>query len=135
MSFGNRLRELRRSKNLTQKQLALELNTSEANISRYESSKREPRGDFVTSVSEYFDVTIDYLLGKSDVKQVECVNDDVQNYSLFKNPTEAIEFIIRQPNLMHWCGYDLNKLTDDEVIEFANEVLSYLKLLSFKYKK
>ncbi|MTI48256.1 MAG: helix-turn-helix transcriptional regulator [Firmicutes bacterium] len=64
--FGDRLRELRIKSNLTQSQLGEKLNLSKANISKYEAGTIEPNIDIIIFLSNYFDVTIDYLLGKSD---------------------------------------------------------------------
>lgn len=55
--------------------------------------------------------------------------------SEFKTPEAAIQFILKQPAIMGFGGFDINKMSDDEIIEFANELLNQLKLLSYKYKK
>ena len=63
MAFGDRLRELRRSKNMTQKELSKALFISERVISYYEKNERFPN-DAMTliRIAEYFGVSIDYLL-------------------------------------------------------------------------
>lgn len=63
MAFGDRLRELRRSKNMTQKELSKALFISERVISYYEKNKRFPN-DAMTliRIAEYFGVSVDYLL-------------------------------------------------------------------------
>lgn len=61
-----RLRELRKEKNLSMKQLAEKFNLSESTISLYERGLHEPEFDTLKKFADYFDVTIDYLLGKSE---------------------------------------------------------------------
>lgn len=64
VSFGSKLRELRNSAGLTQSELAQRINRSKANISKYEKDDLEPNLDTLVAISEIFDVSIDYLLGK-----------------------------------------------------------------------
>ncbi len=64
--FSERLRELRQEKGLSMKQLAKELNTTDAAISNWENGINEPKISYLKSIAEYFDVTADYLLGLDD---------------------------------------------------------------------
>jgi len=52
-----------------------------------------------------------------------------------KNPEDAITFILKQPMLMAYGGYDIKKMSNDDIVDFANELLRQLELLSYKYKK
>lgn len=65
-SFGNILSELRHSRNLSQRQLASDLHISQALLSHYENGTREPGLSFVCRVCDYFCVSADYMLGRSD---------------------------------------------------------------------
>ena len=64
--YGERLRELRENKNLTQKQLAKILNTDQQAISRSEREQIDLSTNFILKVCDYFGVTADYLLGRTD---------------------------------------------------------------------
>lgn len=64
--FARRLTQLRKSKGLTQQQLAEKLGTSRSNIGNYEIGKAPPRDGTKRAIADYFGVTIDYLLGHSD---------------------------------------------------------------------
>ena len=66
MSFHTRLRELRQQHKLTQGELAEVLNLKPTAISNYESKRNEPSFEKLILLSEYFDVSCDYLLGISD---------------------------------------------------------------------
>ena len=63
--IGRRIKELRTEKGLTQQELAEILNVSSMSISFYENEQRKPDSDFIISVSKYFGVSTDYLLGKT----------------------------------------------------------------------
>ena len=66
MNFATRLKELRKSKKITQLTLALKLKTNQNTISRYESGEREPGINEIIAIADYFDVSVDYLIGVTD---------------------------------------------------------------------
>lgn len=61
-----RIKELRKAKNMTQLKLAMELNTNQNTISRYENGEREPSIKDLIKIADYFNVSVDYLLERSD---------------------------------------------------------------------
>lgn len=63
--FGKRLAELRKRNGISQDILAEELGVRRNTISMYEQGKREPSLKVLSKVSDYFGVTVDYLLGKN----------------------------------------------------------------------
>ena len=63
--FGNRLRQLRKEDNLTQKDLAAKLGLAFSTISMYERGIREPDFETTEAIADYFNVSMDFLLGKS----------------------------------------------------------------------
>ena len=66
MKFGDRLKSLRMMNNLSQTDFGKILNKSANNISQYETGKREPDLETLKIISDYFKVSLDYLLGKID---------------------------------------------------------------------
>ncbi len=66
-SFGERLKELRKFKGLSQKALAECLDVSKSSINMYEHSVREPSLDMLETIADFFNCDIDYLLGKSNI--------------------------------------------------------------------
>ena len=64
-SFAQILSELRRTAGLSQRKAAADLNISQALLSHYENGGREPGLNFVCRVCDYYNVTADYLLGRS----------------------------------------------------------------------
>lgn len=61
-----RLKHLRISKNLKQRDIADAIHTSDRQYRRYESGENEPTASVLISIADYYDVTIDYLVGRSD---------------------------------------------------------------------
>ena len=64
--FAQRLRELHQDKHLSMKQLAKELNTTDAAISNWENEINEPKISYLVSIAKFFNVSTDYLLGLED---------------------------------------------------------------------
>lgn len=61
-----RLKELRRAKKISQLKLATDLNTNQNTISRYETGEREPGITELIRIADYFNVSLDYLLERTD---------------------------------------------------------------------
>lgn len=66
MNFNVRLKQLRQKEKLTQSELAQILDLKPTAISNYESMRNEPSFEKLITLSRYFDVSCDYLLGLSD---------------------------------------------------------------------
>ena len=65
-----RLKELRERRHMSQVFLGIELNMSQNAISQYETGSREASYDALIAIADYFDVSIDYLLGRTDNPKV-----------------------------------------------------------------
>lgn len=68
MQYNQRLKELRISKNLTQSQIAKELETTQKQYSRWENDGREMTYEMLIKFAKFYECTTDYLLGISDIK-------------------------------------------------------------------
>lgn len=64
--FGERLKELRKEKHLTQKQLAALIDNAQSSIFYWETNKQEPTISALKKLCIVFDVSADYLLGLED---------------------------------------------------------------------
>ncbi|MGB3368776.1 MAG: helix-turn-helix transcriptional regulator [Acidaminobacteraceae bacterium] len=70
-TFGERVKELRLDKCLTQQELANFFYLNKSSISRYEKNKQIPELETLEKLSDFFEVSLDYLLGKSHIKNPE----------------------------------------------------------------
>ena len=61
-----RLKELREERHLTQNDIAKEIKTSQTNIGRWEKELNEPAASFLIRLADFFQCSIDYLLGRED---------------------------------------------------------------------
>lgn len=78
VEFGRRLRELRKQKNLTQKELASLIGVKNSIISFYEVGDRIPSPEVIVKLSAALHTTTDYLLGveKTEIIDVSGLNED-----------------------------------------------------------
>lgn len=65
-SLSERLKYLRIDNNITQKELAKQIGISERGIIRYEIGERNPTIEIIIAIADFFDVSLDYLVGRSD---------------------------------------------------------------------
>lgn len=66
MKYGDRIAYLREQNNLTQQQLADKIGITRASLSHYEKNRREPDYKTLEKLADFFEVSIDYLLGRTD---------------------------------------------------------------------
>ncbi len=64
--FGERLKTLRTDRNFSQQTLAEKLSVNQRTISNWEQGTRRPDYELLVAIAEFFDVTTDYLLGRTD---------------------------------------------------------------------
>ncbi len=65
-----RLKELRKMKKISQLKLAMDLHMNQNTISRYETGEREAGYAELIAIADYFDVSIDYLLERTDNPEI-----------------------------------------------------------------
>lgn len=87
--FGTRLKELRKSKQITQQELAESINLVKSSISAYEKDFKYPSIDVLIKLSNYFNVSCDYLLGLSD-------DLEIKRYDLTEEQKEILIKLITQ---------------------------------------
>ena len=130
MTIGERIKEFRKAKNIPVNSLAKQLGVSKTTIYRYEDSSIEKIPvQVIDRLCEIFGVTVAELTGnKMESKET------VELPTAFDNPQDAMEFILKTPTLAAFGGYDPESMSDETIVEFANEILQQLKLVSYKYK-
>lgn len=106
--FPERLKELRIERNLTQKELATLLDTSQQIIGFYEQGKRNPKQDILEKLSNFFKVSTNYLLGKTDIKTPE------------QSELDQAEFLFR-------TTVSELKLTEEQQEQFKKDIETFIE--------
>lgn len=112
--LSERLRILRQEKNVLQKDIANYLNISASAYGFYEQGKRTPDANIIKKLADYFNVSVDYLIGKSNIKESA---DDILNNEDY---TIALH-----------SDHDYDELPDEARQEIAN----FIEYIKIKYKK
>lgn len=84
----NRLRALRLEKNESLEKIAKYLNVTIQTISNYETGKRDMTPDTIIRLANYYDVSTDYLLGKSDIRNYD--KDKQEFYYAYHKEIEGL---------------------------------------------
>lgn len=92
-TLGHRIRFLRDERNLSQKEMARQLNISNVQLNRYESGARKPDPDMIVQIADYLHVSTDYLLGRTSSIQ------ETPSAYVGKKESEMMERIRKTPVL------------------------------------
>lgn len=76
MDFANRFKELRKLNKLSQNEIAEKYNIDRTTVGKWESNISTPNVEIIKDLAKYFNVTTDYLLGNSNVKNTSVKKDD-----------------------------------------------------------
>lgn len=139
MKIGDIIKKYRNEKGFTQKSLAEKANISRSYLADLENNRYNPSLDVLKAIAKALNVNSSMLLAEkfdaeNDVSQLK-EESALYETGKFKTPQAAMKFILEQPAIAAYGGFDVNKMSDEEIMDFANELLNQLKLLGFKYKK
>lgn len=138
--LGDKIKSLRKEKRVTQQELADKIEVSQSTIGMIESGKKTGSPQTLIKLAEFFGVTVDYLL--SDDKESEKVkvnsktikNDFPIVPDHFTDPEEARTYVTKH-QIFGYGGFDPYRMSDEDILNFANEMLSQAELLGYKYMK
>lgn len=103
-TFGDRLRDLRTEKKLNQEDLATKFKISKSAVGMYERNQREPSLELLQSFAEYFEVTVDYLVGRTNTRNSNTNKKDenIFYFDLDGLDEEGIEEIQKAIDYQRW---------------------------------
>jgi transcriptional regulator with XRE-family HTH domain len=107
MTFGERLKSLRKERKLSQQELSDRIGINRATYARYETNDNQPDFDTLRKLAEFFEVTVDYLLtGRTDPNQ-ESVQDPIP-----QEEREFLEWV--KNNLEGTFFYDFSRAPEEQ---------------------
>ena len=129
MYFKAKVKNRRIELGLTMEDIAKLVGVSTPTIQRYESSEiKNIKRDKIKLLADALKITPANLMDWDEPMSID--NSNLR----FDNPTEALRFILEQPVLMAYGGYDLDLMTDDEIITLANDILLTIKISTERRK-
>lgn len=131
--FPRILTFLRKERGLSQKQVSADLGISQALLSHYEKGIRECGLDFLVSVSEYFEVSCDYLLGRTVQRKLASVTpDDIPESDEIRHLKGNMINQINKKLLMNTTTVIYDLLAQIGSKEFTNAVSNYLMCANYE---
>lgn len=119
--LNSNIKKYREKYNLTQDELGELLSVSGKTVSSWEKGRSEPKIDMIEKMAKAFHCTKAQLIGDDDIGP-------------FTSANEALEFILRQQMVANYGGYDLDVMSDEEIIDMANDVAEFLKMIAKRRK-
>lgn len=116
MTFAKRLIELRKSKGISQKELANYIDVSPSLVGMYEQGRRKPSFEILEAIADYFNINIDTLYGKDEIETPYYLNPVVSEYA------QAVK---DNPNLK--LLFDASKDMSKDDIDFVINTIEMLK--------
>lgn len=112
--LGKRLKELRTNKKMTQEELGRKINVTKVSISGYENGNRSPDTETLQKIADIFEVSTDFLLGRTDTPNANGTDKDKSFYiSKIAKEFPDIDLMFK----------DMESLTAEEM----EEVYEYIK--------
>lgn len=119
-SFNSVLKSLRTAKGLTQEELAKILKISRSTVGMYENGSREPDYETLELIADFFNVDIDYLIGRTDKTTVI-----PESYYLNDDAKEIAQFLYDNPE--YKVLFDTTRKVKKEDIEFVKQMIDRVR--------
>lgn len=108
---GNKIKELRKSRNWTQSDLASKLNTTKGTISNYEKAYRSPKKDMMFAISEVFGVSINDIFPPMDSIEINDFKEPTILANISESMSETIEIMKKldeehQKNILNFARFE-----------------------------
>lgn len=123
--FIDNLKRIMSQKNIKQSDIAAKTRFPLSTISSWYNGQSYPRVDKMQKLAD--------VLGVSMKELTDEVDNTIPTH--FENTQDAVEFILRQPMVARNCGYDLDLMEDEEIIEMAEEIADMLKIMAKRHKR
>lgn len=118
-------------------EIANNIGVDKATIGRWRKGERTPKLSFLPSIAKYFNVDMN-IFRISNVEEYisqSKKNNNLMTPSNITSLEEATQVFIDNPQVAAYGGYDLEHMSDDEKIEFANQIADSIKFFAKRYKK
>lgn len=91
MNFGDRLKKIRKEKEISQEDFAKKIGVSRSSIGNYETNQNMPTAEILDKIADILECSIDYLLGKTDIRNTGKQIDDILNETMIGMSKEDYE--------------------------------------------
>lgn len=143
LTFGETLKKLRLEKELNQVEFAKIFNIAKGTVSNWENNNRFPDKEMLNKLADFFEVSVDYLLGRTNEQSPPTTTPSLTKKELLDIEKEALQMIenIDNADVIEFCGTPADD-DDKEFLRMAYErflsdvrVYNKMKYTPKKYKK
>lgn len=120
--FKNVFKRLRTSSGYTQAEMAEKLGIAKSTISMYENGNREPDFETLEIIADFFNVDIDYLLGRTN--KTTLLPETIGSYYVNDDAREMAQFMFENPE--YKVLFDASRKVKKEDINFVKEMIDRL---------
>ncbi|MED1915803.1 helix-turn-helix domain-containing protein [Bacillus thuringiensis] len=132
MNLGQRLKACRKAKKLTQHELSETLGFNRSTYAKYETGDNEPDNQTLQKLADFFGVSVDYLLGRTDVDLI--IKEENTHYDFEdKNSSPTDKNVMILSELEHLFFHELDKLNEEDKKKALQHV-RYLRFLAEQQK-
>ena len=114
-----RIKELREEKKLSQDDVAKAIGTNQRNIGRWEKNENEPTSGFLLKLADFFQCSVDYLLGRTDDFGVISFANEAQELTTDEEILLATYRKLTEKNKMHVSAYAQIRLEEQDGAPFS----------------
>ena len=110
--ISDRIKELMKIKKITSKELANSVGVSTTHISYVLNNKRDPSIELLNKIANVLNVSVNDFFDSSSINKndKEKEYEDLISKECFDTPEEAMKFILMQPSIMGFGGFDVTKM-------------------------
>lgn len=137
----NKVELLRKRNGWSKYRLAKEANMAQSTLHDIVSGKNvNPRMDTISKIADALGVSVNEFFDEEDNESIKEKTDKSIEKDLsvipeeFTNPDEA-RIYVKKHKIFASEGFNVDRLSDEEVLSFANALLEQMKLVGYKYKK
>lgn len=137
MNLGLKIKVLRKEMKLTQADLAKKASISRSYLADIERNRYNPSVDTLTNIAKGLGISLSQLVAEHTSVEEKNEKETTENNfpsipEHFTDPKEARKYVMKH-QIFAYGGFNPAKLSDEDILNFANEMINQAELLGLKY--
>ncbi|MBZ9690683.1 helix-turn-helix domain-containing protein [Clostridium sp. M14] len=138
MDLGLKIKTLRKEMKLTQADLAKKVSISRSYLADIERNRYNPSVDTLTNIAKGLGISLSRLVDENRTNEKNVDKKTIENNfpiipEKFTDPEEARTYVMKH-QIFAYGGFYPEKMSDEDILNFANEMIEQSKLIRYKYE-
>ncbi|NFI58078.1 helix-turn-helix transcriptional regulator [Clostridium botulinum] len=138
MDLGLKIKTLRKEMKLTQADLAKKVSISRSYLADIERNRYNPSVDTLTNIAKGLGISLSKLVDENTTNEKNVDKKTIENNfpiipEKFTDPEEARTYVMKH-QIFAYGGFYPEKMSDEDILNFANEMIEQSKLIRYKYE-